>query len=348
MLAKAAAAHEAGRMASNTVRAYASDFTMWAAWCQRHEFEALPADPQLVRLYVTDLAMQVREDGEPRLKVSSIERALAAIAAAHRDAGHGRGLVHHQAISTVMAGIRRSRSEPRRPKRPLLLDDVQTLLASMDRRWPAGVASARDELVILLGFGTAMRRSEVAPLTTSQVVLEPLDGLHVSIGASKTDPGGRGAILAVPYGSAPATCAPCAWIRWTRILDASQNADRAALMGHVIGSRTAHICRQVAPRLTNIPLFAPVTKDGIVVAGEAVSGSALNEMLKRRLDTAGYDPAPYGFHSLRAGFVTQARRNGADARSVRRQTRHGSDTMVDVYDRDHAPLRDNAVTILGL
>jgi hypothetical protein len=33
---------------------------------------------------------------------------------------------------------------------------------------------------------------------------------------------------------------------------------------------------------------------------------------------------------------------------VRRQTRHGSDAMVETYDREHAPLIGNAVTKLGL
>jgi hypothetical protein len=46
--------------------------------------------------------------------------------------------------------------------------------------------------------------------------------------------------------------------------------------------------------------------------------------------------------------VTQARRNGAEHRAVRRQTRHGSDAMVETYDREEAPLLDNAATMLGL
>ncbi|GAA1102648.1 hypothetical protein GCM10009629_53470 [Pseudonocardia alni] len=49
---------------------------------------------------------------------------------------------------------------------------------------------------------------------------------------------------------------------------------------------------------------------------------------------------------MEARFVTTARRNGADRRSVRRQTRHTSDSMIETY--DHAPLADNAVTRLGL
>lgn len=55
-----------------------------------------------------------------------------------------------------------------------------------------------------------------------------------------------------------------------------------------------------------------------------------------------------GGHSLRAGFVTQAVRAGADPGSIMRQTGHTTDAMVRLYTRDHAPLAGNAVTRLGL
>lgn len=56
---------------------------------------------------------------------------------------------------------------------------------------------------------------------------------------------------------------------------------------------------------------------------------------------AGYDAAvvtQLGGHSLRAGFVTQAFRNGADAHAIMRQTGHTTPAMVEVYARENAPL----------
>ena len=95
-----------------------------------------------------------------------------------------------------------------------------------------------------------------------------------------------------------------------------------------------------------MPLLRAVGKGG-TLATVAITGDGLHAMVKRRAATAGIS-GPIGFHSLRAGFVTQARRNGADTRAVRRQTRHSCDAMVEIYDRDHAPLLGNAVTTLGL
>jgi integrase len=55
-----------------------------------------------------------------------------------------------------------------------------------------------------------------------------------------------------------------------------------------------------------------------------------------------------GGHSLRAGFVTEAFRAGADAHSIMRQTGHRDPKMLEVYAREHAPLVGNAVTRLDL
>ncbi|MGC7255709.1 hypothetical protein RBA19_21530, partial [Mycobacteroides abscessus subsp. massiliense] len=55
-----------------------------------------------------------------------------------------------------------------------------------------------------------------------------------------------------------------------------------------------------------------------------------------------------GTRRLRAGFVTQAFRNGSDAHAIMRQTRHRTPAMVERYAREEAPLIGNAVTTLGL
>jgi site-specific recombinase XerD len=349
MLRRNALEHESKRMSANTRRAYSSDWNAFAAWCERHGFDSLPAQPETVRLYVTDLSMQVRDDGEHRFKVSSIERALSAISTRHRETGNGRHLSHHELVANVMAGIRRGRMESRDPKRPLMLNDVIATIKGMDHaRWPTGVAAARDTFIVLFGFSTAMRRSEVASLLVGQIVYEPLDGIHIRLGVTKTDQEGRGAVIAVPYGSNPVTCVPCALHRWTKLLAAQSRAEALELVMATGSPETwRHVCRGAVTRLdATTRLVRSVAKNGAI--GQSVTGSALNEVVKRRIAAVGYDPSPYGFHSLRSGFVTQARRNGADSRSVRKQTRHASDAMVDVYDLEFLPLRDNAVNILGM
>ncbi len=105
--------------------------------------------------------------------------------------------------------------------------------------------------------------------------------------------------------------------------------------------------RAPVPELPDrMALLRGIRRGGVLGDG-AVTEDALHAMVGRRAAAAGL-VGPVGFHSLRAGFVTTARRNGADHRAVRRQTRHSSDAMVELYDRDHTPLAGNAVTTLGL
>ena len=94
-------------------------------------------------------------------------------------------------------------------------------------------------------------------------------------------------------------------------------------------------------------LFPRIHKTGFI-ATSALSGPAVNQVIARRA-AAGYTPAQIaklGGHSLRAGFVTEAFRQGADAHAVMRQTGHRNPAILEVYAREHAPLVGNAVTKL--
>jgi site-specific recombinase XerD len=114
-----------------------------------------------------------------------------------------------------------------------------------------------------------------------------------------------------------------------------------------------HVCRTIrvpAPVDPGRVLFPSVHATG-VIRDRAMTGHAVNEMIRRRAAQAGFTPvqtALLGGHSLRAGFVTEAFRQGADAHAIMRQTGHRSPVMLEVYAREHAPLVGNAVTRLGL
>jgi len=123
---------------------------------------------------------------------------------------------------------------------------------------------------------------------------------------------------------------------------------RQALDGGVDG----HVCRVDLPGPTELgrALFPLVHKTGrIAIIG--MSGQAVNVVLARRAVDAGYTAAQVaklGGHSLRAGFVTEAFRQGADAHAIMRQTGHRNPAILETYAREHAPLVGNAVTKLGL
>ena len=70
-----AEAYHAQARAPATVRAYRADWQTFAAWCATHGLSTLPAAPETVALYITEMARD--------RKVATITRHLASIAQAH-------------------------------------------------------------------------------------------------------------------------------------------------------------------------------------------------------------------------------------------------------------------------
>jgi integrase len=114
-----------------------------------------------------------------------------------------------------------------------------------------------------------------------------------------------------------------------------------------------HVCRTTRlpdPVDPAGPLLRTVHRTGTIGEGP-ITGHAIREIIRRRAEEAGFTPAQIrrlGGHSLRAGFVTEAFRQGADAHAIMRQTGHRSHAVLEGYAREHAPLVGNAVTRLGL
>lgn len=340
--------------AENTRRAYESDFAVFATWCARFGISALPATPPTVAAYITAAATEKKADGSWRYAPSSLARQLSAINHRHKRDGHappGR----HPDVEDVLDGIRRTRAQPPRRRDPLLLDDITAILDALDdRTWPGGVSAVRDSLILLGGFGSASRRSELVALRVGDVRLHRADGLHIVVRRSKGDQEGEGRIKPIPYGSRVATCAPCAFVRWVRLLVASDSGGRPALMRALAAADaedpSLHVCRSgyvVPSALAHTMLLRPIAATGAIRA-QGMTGQAVNDIVKRRAAAAGFDASELGGHSLRVGFVTEAVRRGLDSRSIRRQTDQKTDRMIDVYTRLHAPLEGNAVNGIGL
>ena len=236
----------------------------------------------------------------------------------------------------------------------MLLDDLKSMISRIDEKhYPSAVIGIRDHAILLTGFAGAFRRSELAEMDFGDISLQASDGVHVRLRHSKTDQEGRGSVRALPYGSNPITCPPCALAKWVRIMSADQDGGRPAVMAEVSRIATApdgHVCRswpEVSSLDGDSPLFTPVHKTGRI-GQSRLSGEAISFRVKARVKAAGMDPSRFAGHSLRSGFVTQAVRAGADTGAIMRQTGHHSPAMVEVYRRENAPLIGNAVVSLGL
>jgi len=246
------------------------------------------------------------------LKVGSIQRRLNALAEAHKavglDSPTSAGMVRN-----TLKGIRRSLGIAPAQKAPALTDDVRAMVGVADE----GLIGLRDRALILLGFAGAFRRSEVVGLDVGDLDFGK-DGLTVILRRSKTDQDGQGRKIGIPYGSNPETCPVRTLQSWLE-----------------------------ATRLTEGPAFRPINRHGHLCPGRLAPADVARVVKKLAL-RAGFDPARYAGHSLRAGHATSAAIAGASEGSIMNQTGHRSVQMVRRYIRDGSLFRENSAGKLGL
>ena len=190
--------------ASNTVKAYRSDWDDFTGWCGSHSLASFPATSEAVALYLSDLSTTH--------KASTLTRRISAISQAHQIAGFETPTKSAK-VRLVMAGIRRTKGTAADAKTPVMIDDLKRMIA----RLPEGLLGIRDRALLLIGFTGGFRRSELIGLDRDAVEITR-DGLVATIRRSKTDQDGEGRKIGLPFGSNPATCPVRSFQEW---LDAS-------------------------------------------------------------------------------------------------------------------------------
>lgn len=192
----------AAAKAESTRRAYRADWDHFDAWCRRHSLASLPATPETIALYITDLATSH--------KPATLRRRLTVIGRAHQAAGHPSPASMQEAlVSETLKGIRRAKGTAQIGKRPLYTEQLRAMIRAL----PENRQGIRDRALLLIGFAGGFRRSELAALTVDRLAVEK-DGLVVTLDRSKTDQEGQGRQVAIPYGSNIETCPVRAYLAW--------------------------------------------------------------------------------------------------------------------------------------
>ena len=197
-LAHRAAGYARRTVTDSTTKAYETDWSDFAGWCDRNNLVALPATPATVGLYLTSLV--------DRLKVATLTRRLAAISTRHRLAGH-RIDTKAPEIHDVLRGIRREHGTAQRRVAPATTDVMQAMVATCDE----SMIGRRDRALLLVGFAAALRRSELVALNVADVAFVP-QGMTVLVARSKTDQEQAGQSIGVQTGTK--TCPVAALQSW--------------------------------------------------------------------------------------------------------------------------------------
>lgn len=304
----------------NTLRAYAKDWADFARWCRMRGAEALPPSPQLIGLYLADLAAP---QGKARaLSVASIERRLSGLVwgYAQRGAPLDRKDRH---IASVLAGIRRRHARPPQQKEALLAEDLLDMLATL----PHDLRGLRDRALLLIGFAGGLRRSEIVSLDHGK------DDTPDSGGWVEILPEGvllrlRGKTgwreVEIARGSAPLSCPVHALEQWLHFA-----------------------------RIDFGPLFVAVSRDGRKATGARLSDKHVARLVKQTAEAAGLRAdlpeaerrQLYAGHSLRAGLASSAE---VDERHVQKQLGHASAEMTRRYQRRRDRFRVNLTKAAGL
>ncbi|MCL9662203.1 site-specific integrase [Paenibacillus hunanensis] len=251
---------------------------------------------------------------ESNYKRATILRHLNSILAAHRLKGFK--MDYLPSLDTFIKGMKRDRGAKQNGKKAIEIDLLLQLVNLVPK--DNSVLSIRDKFVLLFSFSSSRRRSELSSLDVEHIQLQA-DGLIVYIERSKTDQEGKGESILIPYGQHSSTCPVQAYFNWIE-----------------------------AAQIDSGPLFRPVTKMDKPLA-KRLSGASISTIVKKYIDLAGLDSSEYGAHSLRAGFVTTARRKGKADHQIMAQTGHSSSIMLDRYTRlNMLDARNSSAKDLGL
>jgi hypothetical protein len=96
-----------------------------------------------------------------------------------------------------------------------------------------------------------------------------------------------------------------------------------------------------AAGITDGSIFRQIKKGGSMTL-ERLSDRSVAQIVKGRAEAAGFDPAIFSGHSLRAGFVTSALHHGADILRVMDVTRHRQVSTLKTYDRRAKAFKQHA------
>lgn len=298
--------YAAGADATNTQRAYASDWKQFMDWCKKRKVRPLPSNPDDIARYIRDCAEK------QNLKISTIRRRLAAISQAHKRSGYETPC-EEWVVKNTMKRLRREIGRPARGKAPLLVEDLKDMLTHC----PPTLAGQRDKALLLIGYTSALRRSELVQLEVEDMTGSD-DGIVVLIRKSKTDQKRDGRKVAIPFGKDPETCPVRALLKWLE-----------------------------AANIIEGPVFRGFTRAG-TTRTTPLSDRMVAEIVKTYCSKIKKRVALFSGHSLRSGLATSAAIAGASERSIQQQTGHKSIMMLRRYIRDASLFRENAAAKLDL
>ena len=243
--------------------------------------DPLPPSPQLIGLYIADLAAPAGK--APALSVSSIERRLSGLAWGYAQRGKRMDRKNRH-IATVLAGIRRKHARPPAQKEAILPEDVRGMLATL----PHDLRGLRDRAILLIGFAGGLSRSEI-----------------VSLDHGKDDTPDSGGWFEILEGGVLLTLR--GKTGWREVEIARGSSDQTCPV-HAL-TQWLHYAK-----IDFGPIFVAVSRSGLKATGERLSDKHIARLIKQCVEDTGLRPELskanrlrlFSGHILRAGLASSA------------------------------------------
>ena len=295
--------------ASNTVRAYKSDFNDFSLFCVQNGFKQLPSEPKIVSLYLTHLSSK-------DTKMSTLKRRLVSIGVIHKLKGYYLDTKHPSIIENIM-GIKRRKGSIQKAKKPVLINYLKELINVIDNNKDEEIKKLRDRTIILIGVSGGFRRNEIVSLDYDDLDFVP-EGVKINLKRSKTDQFGEGSLKGLPYFDNSKYCPVLSIQKYLEKSNISEGA-----------------------------LFRRFNK-GSILSKNRLTDQTVAILIKKYLQLAGIDSKNYSGHSLRSGFATSAAESGAEERSIMAMTGHKSTEMVRRYIKEANLFKNNALNTIKI
>lgn len=319
-LAETARDYATAATAENTNKAYAADWKDFTRWCRAKGANPLPPAPDLIGLYITDLATS---SGAKRgLSAATIDRRLSGLAWNYAQ----RGLTldrKDRHIATVLAGIRRKHARPPVQKEAIFAEDILAMTATL----PFDLRGLRDRAILLLGYAGGLRRSEI-----------------VSLDVGKDDtPDSGGWVEIMDGGALLSLDAKTGW----RTVEVGRGSSEQTCPVHAL-EQWLHFAK-----IDFGPIFVRTSRDGKRALEARLGDKHVARLIKQTVLAAGLRAdlpekerlALYSGHSLRAGLASSAE---VDERYVQKHLGHASAEMTRRYQRRRDRFRVNLTKAAGL
>jgi integrase len=318
--------------AENTSKAYAADWKHFTRWCRLKGTEPLPPSPELIGLYLADLASGSGpfpsksafgpQSASRPLSVSTIDRRLSGLAWNYAQRGFALDRKDRH-IATVLAGIKRKHGRPPVQKHAILPEDILAMVGTLlyDLR------GLRDRAILLLGYAGGLRRSEI-----------------VSLDVGKDDtPDSGGWIEIFEKGALVTLNAKTGW----REVEIGRGSKDQTCPVHAL-EQWLHFAK-----IDFGPVFVGTSRDGNRATETRLNDKHVARLIKATVLKSGIRSelpekdrlALFSGHSLRAGLASSAE---VDERYVQKQLGHASAEMTRRYQRRRDRFRVNLTKAAGL